>query len=866
MLQKIVKKSLPFSSESSINLADWLDDNDFSTDEKVVILPNYIPSFGEAIFKKMNWKPKNEGGEYPSPYLTILESFLDDLTAELSKSRVISTNDYNIINGLILNKMPNKLASNSKYHLSKILLDLEEGNIFINFDERIIDRWQISIKNLILDKLNPSPPKGELNTIQEKFEKLQRLIGSSYEGKYYRQAKLVAEEIIMVLLEEGIFNDDPSFNEIENYLGVNLLNFYFNLKGRDSPHKPKTIMSIIEAFENALTHDSRYNQDDINRIKDKIQAIINPYIEISGRYWHAEEEIFRNIKIGPRKKLISNILHSHEVLEQIDLQSYLSKLLFASRDYLNSHFLVEGEIDLRPEISRLERMRFLVTRWDSPLFESLGLEATEYQIEVAKKNVLEEIQKWIFMNPRAKFFVTNWQIYDFERLEVPIKLSKYDLQRLKSSVIKSINNWIKSNPYKGDVRITKGEHYIAEQFTKYGQTYSQEDLYPDFELSNDLYFAVMQRKFIEYKKEKPLSSITEVSPLEFSISLEDVQKELGVKKDFYKDLFSGASGRRPSFYSKKSLEKILQKLAKWHKEEFGSRDIGLTYFGRRADRITYDKNDQDIQALLYYYQAAINSIYSYASLRKIDLTSFSKTEISLKESLKNKGELVMNHYDVQYWDKESTKAYHNIYHLCRYLGFDPITFTSLNDNIFPGGEKRGGYKRHHFLALMFRKMSSHVDDIVLTSDDFHISEYEGFLRKKGIEAEVYIKQLMKSLVELIEMKDHNGDFLKIKEEHMQEVLYKNFGEIEGEKVLEKWKSQDDFILSVRIFNDRRLDAFKGDYKNFLKNQYNNAYSAYYNKVRDITFTRILATHSNLDFLSTIYRIPFRLNPIQTRIN
>jgi len=98
------------------------------------------------------------------------------------------------------------------------------------------------------------------------------------------------------------------------------------------------------------------------------------------------------------------------------------------------------------------------------------------------------------------------------------------------------------------------------------------------------------------------------------------------------------------------------------------------------------------------------------------------------------------------------------------------------------------------------------------------------------------------------------------EDHMREVLYKDFGEIEGKKVLKKWKSQRDFTLSLNRFNDRRLRTFSGDYKNFLKDDYNNAYSAYYKKVVGPTYTKILATQSNLDFLSLIYGIPITLIP------
>ena len=105
----------------------------------------------------------------------------------------------------------------------------------------------------------------------------------------------------------------------------------------------------------------------------------------------------------------------------------------------------------------------------------------------------------------------------------------------------------------------------------------------------------------------------------------------------------------------------------------------------------------------------------------------------------------------------------------------------------------------------------------------------------------------------------------IKEEHMRKILYENLGEVAGEKVLERWKGQGKFANNLKEFNSRRLDTFKGDYKNFLIQKYGNAYSAYFWRVRRITFTKILATQSNLDFLTMIYGVPFTLNPVQTKI-
>ena len=126
---------------------------------------------------------------------------------------------------------------------------------------------------------------------------------------------------------------------------------------------------------------------------------------------------------------------------------------------------------------------------------------------------------------------------------------------------------------------------------------------------------------------------------------------------------------------------------------------------------------------------------------------------------------------------------------------------------------------------------------------------------------------MQSLSELVNMKDQNGNYLKINEGHMKEVLYKNFGEVEGQKILDKWNEQSNFILNLDTFNLRRLKAYNGEYKQFLIDNYNIAYSKYYKKVDfdRITYTKIFATQNNLDFLTTIYNKPFTFSPIQIKI-
>jgi len=642
---------------------------------------------------------------------------------------------------------------------------------------------------------------------------------------HYRTTRLTYQELAIFLHKEVVI-DSAEVEELWEVCGYGTKTIFKSTMSKALEYFQKVPTIDKYLISNPKTYLTQFYKDKgltgniltqkVDNIMEKINEIVQPYRDLSLSYHNSEERLLGGLRVGAKTDLFNDIVHSGDrQLELISTRTELSSLLFGSGTYIKD-FVKRNTFDKKISPGTLMRM---------------------------------------------KFFVTKWQTSDFEGLQIPIRISNYGLQVLKSSVIENIDNWIKSNPYKGDLR--QANLYIAETFTKHGQSYSKEDLYPDFKLANNLIFAAMERNFIEYKKKNPGISITEVPVSAWSPSLPKLEKELNTVRHLYKSLTSTSGG--PRFWSESSLQAVLQVLSKWHKDEFGERGIGLTYLGREENKITYNREDPEVQDLLYYYHAAIKSIYSYAQLRNIDLNSPTTANIALGESLKSKNELVMNQYDIQYWDKDTTKAFHIIYHLCRYLGFDPMTFTPLDDNIFKGGEKAGGYRRHHFLALMFRKMSSHVDDIVLTSDDFHISEYEGLLRKEGLDAEIFIKQLMKSLVELIEMKDQNGNFLKINEHHMREVLYKNFGEIKGEKVLEKWKGQKDFVDSLRKFNSRRQYALKGEYEQFLKLRYKNAYSAYYKKVIGPTYTKILATQSNLDFLTMIYLIPFTLKPVQRRL-
>jgi hypothetical protein len=826
---------------NSVILANWLEKNGYSIEDNIAVIPvTQIKTAGKGVFEKNGvWI---EGQGVPSPYYPFLYDFIMSLGESLERNTIITSRN---IDGIYQYTADiNSKILKGDFLITAAADGLRTGNQF-KTGQSTLNKWYLMIKQSIDDStLSPNRKKETLLEISEMFNNLYNIFGYSSLNPYYREATQTLEALAMLLSNEGIITD-PYVVHLKEALGYNdpsstAWNFVDSLDSgtRRSSHKPdliKTrlqtnIISFITDFYMREGFAGELLAQKLEILQAKIELIVNPYLSSSESYWLSEDVIlgdpeYGGIREGAKRNLLSEILHAGDhQLEKLTREK-LSSFLFGHPHYLNS-------------------------------WVSIG-------------NIYRRVSPVVLL--RMKFFVSKWQISDFESSSI----SLIALNRLKTEIISKIDKWILSNPYKYDSRVTRGKYYVAEHFRRLLRQYGQIDLLADFELTNKLLMAAMQRKYMEFKRDNPTGSITKVPPSLWNFHLKDLYEELGTKRNLWQSLEPVVG--KPRWYSARGLESILDTLTNWHRDEFGDRAIGFAYGGRESERIPYDKNDPDVRDLLHYYQAALDSVYSYAKMRNFELNSPTISAISLSEALSKKDpenpnkivvprELVMDHYDIDNWESESTKAYHITYDLCRYLGIDPWTFTTLDKEIFKGGENPGGYKRHHFLALIFHKMSSHVDDSVLTSDNIHLSEYETFLREKGLEAEIYVQQLMKCLVELIEITDQNGGFVKIGINDIRNVLYKNFGEVEGEIILDRWMNgdhQSDFGKTLDEFNDRRQYAFNKEYENFLSEKYDTAYSAYFFKVRGLTLTKILATRNNVEFLNIIYRgrYTFTLKPI-----
>ena len=102
-----------------------------------------------------------------------------------------------------------------------------------------------------------------------------------------------------------------------------------------------------------------------------------------------------------------------------------------------------------------------------------------------------------------------------------------------------------------------------------------------------------------------------------------------------------------------------------------------------------------------------------------------------------------------------------------------------------------------------------------------------------------------------------------KEDHIYNILVKNLGKVKGGKVFLEWTSQSEFSDNLVTFNDRRVYAQKGQYRQFLQIEYKKTWNnrdqagtSYYHYIRKQWASRVAILFSydaDLNIMFNIYR-------------
>lgn len=257
------------------------------------------------------------------------------------------------------------------------------------------------------------------------------------------------------------------------------------------------------------------------------------------------------------------------------------------------------------------------------------------------------------------------------------------------------------------------------------------------------------------------------------------------------------------------------------------------------------------------------------------LSKFTSKDISLIEAIKAEKELVMKNYDIKYWNDKIVKKFHRVYHLCKYLGFDPLFFTGLDSELKYS-------RRHHYLGLIFRKMSSFVQDQVLTTVKLHPS-YDALFTEMGLrQTEAFLEGLLTVLEELIWLKDENGKRKDLSEKDIpliKTILKKHLGSL-SEKAWRFWttgtegnkRTMAQFLKDLEAFNNRRkyiidqdgkfiIDKVEGKtgYQYFLEEKFEKFYKNDFEDVKNVPLMLFLGSERDFNFLNIVYYKTHRFN-------
>lgn len=214
-------------------------------------------------------------------------------------------------------------------------------------------------------------------------------------------------------------------------------------------------------------------------------------------------------------------------------------------------------------------------------------------------------------------------------------------------------------------------------------------------------------------------------------------------------------------------------------------------------------------------------------------------------------ELIKNDYDTIYWRKPEVISYHIIYHLCKYIGFDFLTFTPLDDDLFDPQAPQTFF-RFHYLALPFRKMSSHVIGILLTNKSLEPKYKSVFESMDPRVAESFFNGIKESITALLLLEDDNGKPTKVNKDRLVDALEIYFGSMVSEPMFH-WENQDDLEGSIEVFNQRKQYLRSNGYKFFLEKCFNNAYANHFKQIKGVPLNNALATKEEVNFLNEIYK-------------
>ncbi len=226
--------------------------------------------------------------------------------------------------------------------------------------------------------------------------------------------------------------------------------------------------------------------------------------------------------------------------------------------------------------------------------------------------------------------------------------------------------------------------------------------------------------------------------------------------------------------------------------------------------VSYILDGSMTEQKIRFYDKALNKIDEYLATRNLRL--FEEKLVSRRG------------YDKILWKDDKIMAYHVIALLCRDLGFDPITFQPLEPQNFDGNRNTGLYARHH--PDIRKKFSIYLQDLFLVDNSQH-SHYDSQISLENQ------RTLVKIIQDLIQ-NDGSGPNNAITAKDVVKTFLNNFGDPNQAKFyLEEYWQKGDFQKNLRDFNNRKNLIKNGEYEDFIRDEYNDAYTRFFDKAMGI---------------------------------
>jgi len=178
------------------------------------------------------------------------------------------------------------------------------------------------------------------------------------------------------------------------------------------------------------------------------------------------------------------------------------------------------------------------------------------------------------------------------------------------------------------------------------------------------------------------------------------------------------------------------------------------------------------------------------------------------------------------WNDEHVEAYHIFKLLKRNLGFEMISFTTLDKSIFIKIKgKIQNFARHHFRNDFFRKLSNYVQDLILTDNRYH-AKYESY-------SEAQMLVILNGFNKMMNMKGTGKDGRITKNDVIDifkgnEWVLKGPNGNGGKKKNQGWFFSDiGFDNMLEIFNERKIKLKNEGLDQFIIDYYDTVYERFY---------------------------------------